>query len=44
MRMENTNREFELRVSDVAFFIKPKYQSRARGLSNRTDRYKMQNA
>ena len=41
MWMENTTTEFELRVSDVAFFIKPKYQSRARGLSNRADRYKM---
>ena len=39
--MENTTTEFELRVSDGTLFIKPKCQSRARGLSNRADRYKM---
>ena len=39
--MENTTRELERCFSDEAFFIKPKYESRARGLSNQADRYKM---
>ena len=41
MWMENTTSEFERYVSDEAFFIKPRYESCARGLSNRADRYKM---
>ena len=41
MWMENTTREFERCVSDDAFFIKPRYENRARGLSNQADRYTM---
>ena len=41
MWMENATGEFERCVSDEAFFIKPRCESRARRLSNRADRYKM---
>ena len=44
MWMENTTKELKRCVSDEAFFIKPRYESRARGLSNRADRYKILSA